>query len=119
MREPMRDPGRLEHIMSAIEKIEEYSKDIAFEQFVTDSMRKHAITYNIQIIGEAVYNLSKDFKEKHPEITWSLVEKMRHILVHDYYQVSATVVWNVVNEDVPVLKKAVRAILAELSENNG
>ncbi|MBO4773890.1 MAG: DUF86 domain-containing protein [Bacteroidales bacterium] len=116
MREPMRDPSRLEHIMSAIEKIEEYTKDITYEQFVADSMRMHATTYNIQIIGEAVYKLSKEFKEKHSDITWVLAEKMRHILVHDYYQVSAKVVWNVVEEDVPVLKKAVRAIVGKMSE---
>lgn len=73
-------------MLQAIAKIEEYTKDISYKQFVADSMRLHATTYNIQIIGEAVYKLTDKFKERYPEIPWKLIEKMRHVLVHDYYK---------------------------------
>ena len=51
MREEARDPGRIRHMLGAIAKIEEYTEGITFNQFVTDSMRLHATTYNIQVIG--------------------------------------------------------------------
>jgi uncharacterized protein with HEPN domain len=108
MREPARDLGRLEHILIAIEKIEDYTKDVNYEHFVEDTMRLHATTYNIQIIGEAAYKLSKEFKDSHPEIPWPLIEKMRHVLVHDYYKVSFPIVWNVVKEDIPQLKSEIK-----------
>ena len=39
-------------------------------------------------MGEAVYKLTKEFKESHTETPWRMIEKMRHILVHDYYQIN-------------------------------
>ncbi len=114
MREEARDPGRIEHMLQAIAKIEEYTKDISFNQFVNDSMRLHATTYNIQIIGEAVYKLTDEFKEKHIEIPWKLSEKMRHVLVHDYYMILPEAVWDVVTDDIPTLKPALQKIYASL-----
>jgi len=110
MREPERDPGRIRHMLLAIEKIEEYTKEVSFEQFVSDSMRMHATIYNIQIIGEAAYMLTKEFKEKYNEIPWPLIEKMRHVLVHDYYRIVPEAVWDVVTSDIPSLKPALLSI---------
>ena len=55
MREPIRDKGRLEHILEAISKAQEYTEGISKEQLLADSLRTHATIYNIQVIGEAVY----------------------------------------------------------------
>lgn len=68
-------------MLFAIDKIEEYTKGITYEQLVNDSMRVHATIYNIQTIGEGVYKLTKQFREAHSEIPWPLIEKMRHVLV--------------------------------------
>lgn len=52
MREPIRDKGRLEHILEAIEKIQEYTGNvISKEELDADPMRKHATIYNVQIIS--------------------------------------------------------------------
>ncbi|MBR4773554.1 MAG: DUF86 domain-containing protein [Bacteroidales bacterium] len=110
MREPARDPGRIEHILQAIDKIEEYTKDVSYEQFVSDNMRMHATIYNIQIIGEAAYKLTKEFKEKHNDIPWTLIEKMRHVLVHDYYRIVPDAVWDVVKSDIPTLKPMIEKL---------
>lgn len=50
-------------------------------------MRMHATIYNIQIIGEASNKLTKEFKEEHPEVPWTLMERMRHVPVYDYYRI--------------------------------
>ncbi|MDO5342263.1 MAG: DUF86 domain-containing protein [Bacteroidia bacterium] len=114
MREPLRDKNRLEHIIQAIEKIEEYTKDITKEQLVADPMRLHATTYNVQIVGEATYKLTPEFKKSHSEVQWNLIEKMRHILVHDYYQINKNVLWQVITEDLPALKIQVNDYLKEM-----
>jgi len=101
MRELSRDPGRIEHMLLAIKKIEEYTDGIAFDIFSNDSMRMHATIYNIQIIGEAAYKLTTEFKQTHQEIPWKLIEGMRHVLVHDYYRIVPAAVWDVVTEDIP------------------
>ena len=104
MRDPARDPNRIEHILLAIAKIEEYTNGITFDQLVSDSMRMHATIYNIQIIGEAAYKMTKEFKACHKDVPWELMEKMRHVLVHDYYQILPEVLWDVVTDDIPTLK---------------
>lgn len=113
MRETARDKGRIEHIMLAISKIEEYTQGITYELFRTDSMRLHATIYNIQIIGEASYKLTTAFKQAHPQLPWALMEKMRHILVHDYYRIMPEAVWDVVTDDIPSIKPTLAAILTE------
>lgn len=100
--------------MLAIAKNEEYTDGITFEQLTTDSMRMHATIYNIQIIGEASYKLTNDFKEAHPEVPWTLMEKMRHVLVHDYYRILPEALWDVVTSDIPDLKRMMEKLQKSL-----
>lgn len=61
MREEVRDPGRLEHILMAIDNVVEFTNGISYDAFVANKQTFYATTYNIQIVGEAAYMLSKDF----------------------------------------------------------
>jgi len=116
MREPSRDKGRLEHMIEAIDHVMEYTKGLTLEQFKSDNLRKHASTYNVQIIGEAVYMLTKEFKEQHPDTQWRQIEKMRHILVHDYYQISVDILWVVITEDLQPLRDQLEKYIAETNQ---
>lgn len=114
MREPLRDSERLRHILQAIERIEQFTQEMTAENLDRDVLHKHATAYNIQIIGEAVYKLSKEFKASHPNTPWAAIEKMRHILVHDYFQVNMRIMWMVITEDLAPLKEQVTEYLKEL-----
>lgn len=116
MRESERDLSRLDDILSAIACVEEYTKDIGETQLKGDKLRLHATIYNVQIIGEAIYKLSKDFKQEHPDTPWHLIEKMRHILVHDYFRINFEILWVVIKEDLPLLKEQVTKYMSELTE---
>ena len=107
MREPERDLSRLQDVLSAIKSVEEYTKDLSELQLKEDKLRLHATIYNVQIIGEAIYKLTKDFKQEHPDTPWHLIEKMRHILVHDYFRINFEILWMVIKEDIPLLKEQV------------
>ena len=116
MREPERDFFRLSHILSAIACVEEYTEGISEVQLREDKLRLHATIYNVQIIGEAVYKLINEFKLQHPDTAWAAIEKMRHVLVHDYFKINFDVLWDVVTTDIPLLKSQVQQYL---SETNG
>lgn len=113
MREPIRDKSRLMHILQAISKVEEYTKGMTKQQLLEDSLHLHATAYNIQIIGEAVYKLTNEYKATHSETPWRMIEKMRHILVHDYFAVDVDIMWLVIEDDIPVLKQQIERYINE------
>lgn len=114
MREPVRDKSRLEHILTAIDDASEFASHTSLEGLSTDKMSCYAIAHCIQIIGEATYMLTKEFKKAHPEVEWCLIEGMRHILVHDYYQVKENELWNVVQKDLPELRPMIEDYLSSM-----
>ena len=77
-------------------------------------MMYYAIVKNIEIIGEAANMLTFDFREKHSRTPWKMVTGMRNYIVHEYYQVDNTIVWDVVRNDLPVLEKQVTEYIGEL-----
>ena len=111
MREPIRDRGRLEHILTAIGHIETFVRAKSFDDFKSDSMLFFAVVKNIEIIGEAANNLTKELRNRHPEVEWSDVIGMRHVLVHDYYNISPTLAWKTANNNIPALKQQIANIL--------
>ena len=114
MRELPKDKIRLQHILEAIERINSFVDGFTEDTLNDDVRTKHAIAYNIQIIGEAVYKLTTEFKETHSETPWAMIEKMRHILVHDYYRVNIHIMWLVITEDLPSLKPNIDSYFKEL-----
>jgi len=116
MRERINDRGRLEHIMSAIGNVEEFLQGYDYERFVDNKILYYAVVKNVEIIGEAAYMLSLDFKAEHPDTPWDQIEKMRHVLVHGYYQILPDVLWLTINDDLPPLKTNVLKYLSEMDE---
>ena len=51
------------------------------------------------------HRLSRDYVEKHPQIDWEVVEGLRHVLVHDYYSVNMNTIWEILEKDLPVMKR--------------
>ena len=60
--------------------VAELMEGVSYEQMVTDKRTYYAVMKNIEIVGEAAYMLTNDFKETHPETPWKIVQGMRHIL---------------------------------------
>lgn len=103
MREPERDPGRLADIRNAANNLAEFTNGITYDVFVDDKLRYYAVLKNIEIIGEAAYMLSADFKNTHPNIPWKSIINMRHVLVHGYASVLPELLWETATRDVPNL----------------
>lgn len=114
MRERINDRGRLEHILSAIANVNEFLVGYDYERFVNDKILYYAVVKNVEIVGEAAYMLSLEFKEEHPATPWDQIEKMRHVLVHGYYQILPEVLWLTINDDLPPLQAQILAYLSEL-----
>lgn len=82
--------------------------------FAADKLARSHVLRHIQIIGEAAWWISPAVKDGHPEIPWKQIAGMRHVLVHDYFEVNWTTVYETARVHVPALKPMIEAILAAL-----
>ena len=114
MREASKDIIRLEHIIQAIERIKRYTLGKRFDDLVKDDMMYYAVVKNIEIIGEAANLLKNEFKSEHPDTQWKLITGMRNYIVHEYYQVDNTVIWDVIQNDLPYLEAQIKDYLKNL-----
>lgn len=115
MREAIRDCGRLQHMLEHIDRAGQFITDKALADLENDAMLRYAVVKCIEIIGEAAYMLTNEFKESHPETPWNVIVKMRHVLVHGYYAIQMPIVWDIVTNDLPVLRPQIEAYIQELS----
>ena len=112
MRDKLNDPARLELIRESIANIESFMAGVSScDEFVREKLLCHAVVYNLQCIGESVYRLSKDFISSHKDMDWEAIEGLRHVLVHDYYQVNMEMVWQIIVKDLPDLKDYLESVI--------
>jgi uncharacterized protein with HEPN domain len=81
------------HILDSIKLIELYSKNTAETKFRKKTEVQDAIIRRLEIIGEAVKNLTPAFKAKYPDIPWKQIAGMRDILIHEYFDVDLSLTW--------------------------
>lgn len=118
MRERPRDKDRLEHIISVINTLQREIRNTDLIRLKDNSIVFFGFVKNIEIIGEASYKLSKEFKESHTEVPWRNIEGMRHVLVHGYYAISPEKLWDVVENYVPKLKPIIERYYEELTDEH-
>ena len=105
---------RLKHVNGACHLVAGFIEGIDFQAFVDDDKTYSATLYQIQIVGEAVYKISKDLKNQYEQIEWSKIEGSRHIIVHEYDEVDEQAIWRIATIHLPQLKSDIAPIIAIL-----
>lgn len=77
----------LQDILESIAEVIETTPSTQAKFDADKLVRSHVLRY-IQIVGEAAWRLSEPLKALHPQVPWKKIAGMRHVLVHDYYQVN-------------------------------
>lgn len=101
------------HILEAINRIQRYIEHISYKSFLENDEKKDAVIRNIEIIGEAAAKVPKACRKQYLSIPWRDVIDMRNRLIHEYFGVDYQIVWNVIEEELPLLKKHITKILHE------
>ena len=110
MREAIRDKERLEHMLKSIDVILANKDKYTFEQVCADPIVYFGFVKHVEIIGEACYKLTKEFRAEHPSVDWDAIEGMRHVLVHGYYQISKAQLWETIQNDIAELRTSINEL---------
>jgi uncharacterized protein with HEPN domain len=107
------DRFRIHDILEAIEEIIQSMPETR-AQFDADKFRRSHVLRYIQIIGEAASRLSAETRALNPNVPWKEIMGMRHILVHDYFDVNWQRVYDTAANDIPALKQPIQAIAEQM-----
>ena len=107
----------VEDILEGIKNIEDFSKELSEREFMKDKLRQSAIVRQIEIIGKAVKNIPEEFRKKYLEVEWKKIAGTRDVIIHAYFGIDLDLMWKVIEEDIPELKKQIEKILKEERKN--
>ncbi|MEB2781315.1 HepT-like ribonuclease domain-containing protein [Algoriphagus persicinus] len=102
----------MKHIADAIIEIENYLIDVDFNSFLGNSMMKFACIKQLEIIGEASNHISSQTKKRCSNIEWAQIVGLRNVFVHEYFGIDSNLVWDILINDLPVLKQKITSVLS-------
>ena len=100
----------LTHILDSINLVEEYLKGKSKLDFLNSKQLQDSVIRRIEIIGEAIKNIPNDIKKNYGQIPWKEITGMRDILIHQYFGVDLDLTWQVIEKDLPRLKRQISDI---------
>ncbi len=101
----------LEDILDAARKIRAYTEGMSQKKFAADSKTLDAVVRNLEIIGEAIKKIPDNIRSKYPAVDWKKIAGLRDILIHEYFGIDVEIIWDIVQNKLPVLEKQVQQIL--------
>lgn len=114
---PREHKAYLSDIIGSINKIEQYTKNMSFQEFIHNELVQDGVVRNLEIIGEAVKKIPGDIKKLKPEIEWRKMAGLRDILIHDYFGIDVAIIWDIVKNKVPALKRNILELFAITDSN--
>ena len=101
------------HIIVEMDYLLKYSECIDFQDFLHDETLRRSFERSFEIIGEAVKNIPKAFREMHPNMPWKDMAGLRDVLIHQYFGVDHARIWDTVKQKLPALRERIKDLLQE------
>ena len=101
-------------VQTAVRRLEAYTAGKRFADYEADGMLRDAVERRFEIIGVALSELASLDEDLAARISeYPRIIGFRNVLAHGYAQVDHRIVWNIVQNDLPVLAREVDALLGE------
>ena len=81
------------------------------EDLVSDEVLCLALTRVVEIVGEAATRVSLTEQQRHRQIPWPQIIGLRNRLVHGYDAVDVDILWDIVQQDLPLLIESLGKIV--------
>lgn len=101
----------LKDIIDNIEKINNFTEAMNFENFKNDEKTIYAVVRCLEIIGEASSNIPEELKLKYNNIKWRDIKDFRNKIIHKYWGVNLEIIWDIIQNEINKLKIEIKKIL--------
>ncbi|MFC1642674.1 DUF86 domain-containing protein [Myxococcota bacterium] len=108
------DRVRLQHMIDAAEAAVRFARGRTRTDLDTDQLLVFGLVRAVEVLGEAASRVSPAARSELPQVPWNQIFGMRNRLVHAYFDVDLTILWDTVTEAIPDLLTKIRAALAQL-----
>ena len=92
------------------EKVQSFTDGMDQDTFVSDALTYDATLRNLELIGEAAAHIPGAIRETYPEIPWRTMVSTRNRIAHGYMGIDDDIIWDIIQNDIPVLLLALRRI---------
>ncbi len=112
-----KDEALLLDMLIAARKIQRFTASMTQDAFKGNEMIQSAVIREIQVIGEAARMVTDETKAKHTSIEWSAISGMRNRIIHEYFNIDLSIVWETINSDIPALLEQLERIVPPEEKN--
>ena len=102
----------LREMLESIARIHQYTQGTTEAQFQQNFEKQDAVVRRLEVLGEAAAQLPEDCKTRHPGIPWRTIADTRNRLIHGYFNVDISIVWQTISHDIGPLEVELQDTLA-------
>lgn len=105
------DAVRLRHMLDAARKALFFCRGKTRFDIEEDEQLRLALVRLVEIVGEAASRVSQELQDQTPSIAWADIISTRNKLVHAYFNIDLDVMWQIIQEDLPLLANELENLL--------
>jgi uncharacterized protein with HEPN domain len=98
-----RDALYIADLVESTRTVRDYLGGIRREQWDEDRVLRDAVLYRLLLLGEIASALPDVLRDRYPDVAWRQIRAFRNLAVHKYFSVDWAVVWQIAQEEVPLL----------------
>jgi uncharacterized protein with HEPN domain len=102
---------RVRDILTAVRAIAEYTDGMSYAAFIADGRTMDAVIRNLMTMGESIRWIPELILDAHPDVPWRLMRGVRNVVVHEYFGVDPSILWETVRGDLPPLVAKLEDVL--------
>lgn len=102
----------LSDILESISAIQDFILNMSYPAYKDDRKTQSATIREFMVVGEAISKISVELKQEFSEVNWQEIKDFRNFLIHDYFGIDDEIVWDAIQNELPILKEQISRILA-------